>query len=306
MIQLLGANLAAQAGSQILQGIGGIVSGIAGSRRRRTEQADAARSYTDAMARFENIDTSNPYANITNPYANLTVNQQQADFMAQQTQQAAANTMSQLSSAAGGSGIAALAQAMANQQTRNLQQASATIGAQEQANQRLMAQGAMQTQMARAQGDYLSQRMQANQATTQLAMAQRRKAAADQARQQATGALIGGIGKIAGGVMAGKMADKALKSIDAGGLFGKGANTGGNIVNTGSNVNVNETKQEVNETGYPTNLLGVTTERVDPSKFPNSEAMNSFYEPIVGADGFEYRYDPAQEKYVRVTYYDNN
>ena len=75
MIQLLGANLAAQAGSQILQGIGGIVSGIAGSRRRRTEQADAARSYTDAMAKFENIDTSNPYANITNPYANLTVSQ---------------------------------------------------------------------------------------------------------------------------------------------------------------------------------------------------------------------------------------
>jgi len=228
MIQLLGANLAAQAGSQILQGIGGIVSGIAGSRQRRQEQADAARSYTNAMARFEDIDTSNPYANITNPYANLTVNQQQADFMAQQTQQASANTMSQLRGAAGGSGVAALAQAMANQQTRNLQQASATIGAQEAANQRLMAQGAMQTQMARAQGDYLSQRMQANQATTQLAMAQRRKAAADQARQQATGALIGGIGKIAGGVMAGFTADKALKGIGMDGLFGKAANTSGN------------------------------------------------------------------------------
>tara|TARA_R100000995_G_C3484594_1_gene126413 strand:- start:9383 stop:10321 length:939 start_codon:yes stop_codon:yes gene_type:complete len=226
-LPLLGANLAMQAGSQILQGIGGIVSGIAGSRQRRREQADAARSYTDAMARFENIDTSNPYANITNPYANLTVNQQQADFMAQQTQQASANTMSQLSAAAGGSGIASLAQAMANQQTRNLQQASATIGAQEAANQRLTAQGDMQTQMARAQGDYLSQRMQANQATTQLAMAQRRKAAADQARQQATGALVGGIGKIAGGVMSGFTADKALKGIGMDGLFG-GANSGTN------------------------------------------------------------------------------
>ena len=236
-LPLLGANLAMQAGSQILQGIGGIVSGIAGSRRRRTEQADAARSYTDAMARFENIDTSNPYANITNPYANLTVNQQQADFMAQQTQQAAANTMSQLSAAAGGSGIAALAQAMANQQTRNLQQASATIGAQEAANQRLIAQGDMQTQMARAQGDYLSQRMQANQATTQLAMAQRRKAAADQARQQATGALIGGIGKIAGGVMAGFTADKALKGIGMDGLFGKAANTASNVTNGAQALN---------------------------------------------------------------------
>lgn len=236
-LPLLGANLAMQAGSQILQGIGGVVSGIAGSRQRRREQADAARSYTDAMARFENIDTSNPYANITNPYANLTVNQQQADFMAQQTQQASANTMSQLSAAAGGSGIAALAQAMANQQTRNLQQASATIGAQEQANQRLMAQGAMQTQMARAQGDYLSQRMQANQATTQLAMAQRRKAAADQARQQATGALIGGIGKIAGGVMAGFTADKALKGIGMDGLFSKAANTASNVTNGAQALN---------------------------------------------------------------------
>lgn len=233
MLQVLAANLASQAGGQVLQGIGGIVSGIAGSRRRRREQADAARSYTNAMARFENIDTSNPYANITNPYANLTVNQQQADFVAQQTQQASANTMSQLSAAAGGSGIASLAQAMANQQTRNLQQASATIGAQEAANQRLTAQGDMQTQMARAQGDYLSQRMQANQATTQLAMAQRRKAAADQARQQATGALVGGIGKIAGGVMAGFTADKALKGIGMDGLFGKGANTSGDNTASG-------------------------------------------------------------------------
>ena len=65
-------------------------------------------------------------------------------------------------------------------------------------------------------------------------MAQRRKAAADQARQQATGALIGGIGKIAGGVMAGFTADKALKGIGMDGLFGKGANTGSD--NTASEV----------------------------------------------------------------------
>ena len=100
-----------------------------------------------------------------------------------------------------------------------------------------MAQGAMQTQMARAQGDYLSQRMQANQATTQLAMAQRRKAAADQARQQATGALIGGIGKIAGGVMAGFTADKALKSIGMDGLFSKAANTASNVTNGAQALN---------------------------------------------------------------------
>lgn len=295
MIQLLGANLAMQAGSQILQGIGGIVSGIAGSRQRRREQADAARSYTDAMARFQNIDTSNPYANLTNPYANLTVNQQQADFMAQQTQQASANTMAQLSAAAGGSGIAALAQAMANQQTANLQQASATIGAQESANQRLMAQGEMQRQMAVAQGDYLSQRMQANQATTQLAMAQRRKAEADLARQQATGALIGGIGKIAGGVMAGFTADKALKSIGAGGLFGKAANTASNVTNGAQALN--NATQAVSS-GFETEYQPYSSENIDNTVQSGIDQMNDispnffneeeqFMNYIPGGSGFD-------------------
>ena len=296
-----------QAGSQILQGIGGVVSGIAGSRQRRREQADAARSYTDAMARFENIDTSNPYANITNPYANLTVNQQQADFMAQQTQQASANTMSQLSAAAGGSGIAALAQAMANQQTRNLQQASATIGAQEQANQRLMAQGAMQTQMARAQGDYLSQRMQANQATTQLAMAQRRKAAADQARQQATGALIGGIGKIAGGVMAGVTADKALKGIGMDGLFGKGANTGSEVVNGAQALN--NATQAVSS-GFETEYQPYSSENIDNTVQSGIDQMNDispdffneeeqFMNYIPGGPGFNVNKNQNQRTFIQ-------
>lgn len=243
MIQALGINTALQAGGQILKGIGGIVSGIVGSRQRRNEQAAATRSYNSAMAKFDSVDTSNPYANITNPYANLTVNQQQADFMAQQTNQAAANTMSTMNAAAGGSGIASLAQAMANQQSQNLQKASASIGQQEAANQKLMAQGAMQTQMARAQGQYMSQRMQAGQATTKLGMAQRRKATADLARQQATAAMVGGVGNMAGGVMGAVGADKALESVGMN-LFGAGASGGGavnqvippsNLTGSGSN-----------------------------------------------------------------------
>ena len=52
--------------------------------------------------------------------------------------------------AAGGSGVAALAQAMANQGQLATQQASASIGQQESANQRLMAQGAAQVQAREA------------------------------------------------------------------------------------------------------------------------------------------------------------
>ena len=52
--------------------------------------------------------------------------------------------------AAGGSGIASLAQAMANQGQNAARQASASIGQQESRNQMLAAQGAGQEQMAEA------------------------------------------------------------------------------------------------------------------------------------------------------------
>ena len=47
--------------------------------------------------------------------------------------------MGNMNAAAGGSGIAGLAQAMANQQAQNTQAASASIGQQEAANQRMAA-----------------------------------------------------------------------------------------------------------------------------------------------------------------------
>ena len=276
MIQALGVNMALQAGSQIVKGISGIVSGIAGSRQRRNEQAAAARSYDSAMARFNNVDTSNPYANITNPYANLAVNQQQADFMAQQTNQAAANTMSTMNAAAGGSGIASLAQAMANQQTRGLQQASASIGQQEAANQRLMAQGAMQTQMAKAQGHYMSQRMQAGQATTQLGMAQQRKAAADLARQQATAAIVGGVGNIAGGAMSAVAAVKAMESVGMN-LFGKGGDP--ELVKELAKINA-----DAGGDGNSSGGGGKNTSRNPYAKSYETDAYNANLKSFLGGD----------------------
>jgi len=81
----------------------------------------------------------------------MTVNQQQAQFEAQQGAQARANLLSNLQAAAGGSGIAGLAQALANQQQVQGQQISASIGQQEAVNQRLRAQGAMRVQSAEQQ-----------------------------------------------------------------------------------------------------------------------------------------------------------
>ena len=103
-------------------------------------------------SKFQNLDTSNLAANQQNVFEDLTVNTQAADFAAQQQQQAIANTMGSMQGAAGGSGIAALAQAMAGQQSQNLQQASSSIAQQEQANQMAAARGAQQVQAAKLAG----------------------------------------------------------------------------------------------------------------------------------------------------------
>ena len=112
-----------------------IASGIIGSGARKKEMREAQAGYDKNMARLEGLDISNPYANQENVYEDLTVNTQEAEMLAGQQQQALSNTMDNMQGAAGGSGIAALAQSMANQQSQNLQRATVTIGQQEQANQ---------------------------------------------------------------------------------------------------------------------------------------------------------------------------
>ena len=83
---------------------------------------------------FAQLDTSNPYLNMENTMEDLTVNTQQAEFAQQQSMQSQANIMQSMQGAAGGSGIAALAQTMASQGSIDAQKASASIGAQESNN----------------------------------------------------------------------------------------------------------------------------------------------------------------------------
>jgi hypothetical protein len=127
------------AASQAVQGLTGIASGLIGQRKRNADARAAKRDFQDQMKMFRDIDTSNPFRNIQNTYEDLTVNQQAAQFTAEQQQLGMATAMGQMRGAAGSSGIAALAQAMANQQSTNLQKASASIGEQEARNQALAA-----------------------------------------------------------------------------------------------------------------------------------------------------------------------
>tara|TARA_R110000823_G_scaffold52470_6_gene129806 strand:+ start:1948 stop:2637 length:690 start_codon:yes stop_codon:yes gene_type:complete len=144
--------------------IGGAVQAIGaydwgGKRKDAAEKAQG--EFNDMKEKFMGLDTSNLYGDVSNPYANmqntmedLTVNQQQAQFQSQQNQQSSANIMGQMRGAAGSSGVAGLAQAMSNQGAKQAQQASASIGQQESANQKASASQAGQLQTMERQGGW--------------------------------------------------------------------------------------------------------------------------------------------------------
>ena len=134
----------------------------------------------------------------------LTVNTQAADFAAQQQSQGLSNIMGSMNQAAGGSGIAALAQSLANQQSQNAQQASASIGQQESMNQRLAAQQAGRLQSMERAGEERAMGRETERLGTSLGMQQAELAsaqadirAAQQARAAAIGQFAGGVGGLA-------------------------------------------------------------------------------------------------------------
>lgn len=207
-------NMSAAQTMQMAGGIGGIIQGLVGRKKRRAAQRKAKKEYEKQRSLYQALDTSNlaagfgnAFENMENTYEDMTVNQQQAQFMAQQNQQSQANTMQALRGAAGGSGIAGLAQIIANQSQLATQKASASIGLQEAQNQKFAAQGAAQNQMAERKGEYQAQAQRLAGAREargldyqkqemELGFAMQEKAAADQAVQAANAALYGGIGSL--------------------------------------------------------------------------------------------------------------
>lgn len=184
---------------QVAQGLTGMVSGLIGGGARRREQRQARAELSKQREAYETFEFKDPTANMTNPFEDLTINQQQAQFAAQQQQQALAGTLGQLQGAAGSSGIGALAQALAQQQSTNLQAASASIGQQESANQMARARGQQALEGARAKGAQYVQDKEFGRTEDLFNIAAARKAAADKARKDATEGLVGGVANIAVG-----------------------------------------------------------------------------------------------------------
>jgi len=202
-------------GVAVAAGATQVIMANQGRKGRIAEQKAAAAEMEANKKAYEQIDTSNTYANLENKFEDITVNQQQAQFEAQQNQQQQANLMNSMNAAAGGSGIAALAQAMANQGQLSAQKASASIGMQEAQNQKLVAQEASKNQQLEAAGEQTSQQREADKQATLLGMSQQRKGAADQAREVAKQQAMAGVGTIASGLASG--VDAGMANLATGG-----------------------------------------------------------------------------------------
>ena len=175
------------------------VGSMIGGGKRRREQKAAKKELAQRKQAYESFQFQNPYANMQNTFEDVTVNQQAAQFQAQQQQQGLANVMGGLQQAAGGSGIAALAQTLAQQQSTNLQSSAADIASQEQQLKMQQAGEASRIQNLQAQGMAEKQQFELGRTETLLDMSAQRKLRADAARAAAKQELIGGIAEAAAG-----------------------------------------------------------------------------------------------------------
>jgi len=169
-----------------------------GSSKRKKEQEAAAFELGQKKQAYESFQFTNPYANMQNTFEDVTVNQQAAQFQAQQQQQALASTMAGMQQSAGSSGIAALAQTLSQQQAANLQASAASIGQQEQRLQMMKAREGSRLQTLEAGGVAEKQQFELGRTETLLDMSAERKLRADAARQQAKQDLIGGVSEAVG------------------------------------------------------------------------------------------------------------
>ena len=194
--------------------------------KRRKALAASREKFEKQKDVYRGLDTSNAYADIENkykgmenPFEDLTVNTQQAQFEKQMFQQSQANTLQSLRGAAGGSGVAGLAQAMSNQAMTQAQQTAASIGKQEAQNKLLAAQqaakidqlertGADQQEQLIAKGELSSMQMEQSKQATLLGMdaqsVQGAQAAVQAGQQMMTSGISDVIGGVSGGFKDGK------------------------------------------------------------------------------------------------------
>ena len=150
-----------------------------------------AMKFTNPYEGMENV-----YEGMENVFEDLRVSTQAADFQAEQGAQQRANILGQLRGAAGSSGIAGLAQSMANQGQLQARQISADLSRQQAQNEMARARGAGMIQQAERggaariqqmerQGDAMVQQAESGRQATILGMQYGQAAGANKNYQQA-------------------------------------------------------------------------------------------------------------------------
>ena len=170
------------------QVVGGVVNYFDAKKDKKQlhEKLRKSKARLDASKEaFKNLDTSNPYLNMQNVYEDMTVNQQEAEFTRQQQFQNQANILQQLRGAAGASGIAGLAQALANQGALDAQKAAVSIGKQEASIQEKKLGEESNLQGLEREGDLISRQAEASKLGSLMAMDAQEVAAQQLAQQQA-------------------------------------------------------------------------------------------------------------------------
>lgn len=184
----------------VLLGGAKLVDGLIKNKNAKGKLEESQDELKKHKQMYANLDTTNPYLNMKNVYEDMTVNQQEARFARQQELQSQANIMQQFRGAAGSSGIAALAQSLANAGALGAQKSAVSIGKQEQAIQATQLKEDSRIQGLERQGEMLSRQMQASKTQGLLGMAAADVAADKAAMQAAQDQIWGGVGDIVGGV----------------------------------------------------------------------------------------------------------
>ena len=197
--------------SFIAVGIGAAVVGTAlgvnsaNKAKKAAEKKEAAA--TAEMNRqkeiFSQLDTSNPYADMENTMEDLTINQRQYELESQQFAQSQSNILSGLGEAAGSSGVAAVAQALAGQGQLAAQQSASSIGQQERENQMRERSMAASLQTQEREGEIWSRNAERDKQSTLLGMSQQevgaareQVAAAQQAKMDAISSGVSSVGSM--------------------------------------------------------------------------------------------------------------
>mgnify|MGYP003122059106 CR=1 FL=1 len=178
---------------------GSVVGAVSADKSKREAERQEAKA-TEEMNRLKDVysqlDTSNPYSDMENTMEDITINQRQFDLQKQQAQQQQAQVLEGTKEAAGSSGVAGVAAALANEGKLTSKHASSTIGMQEAENQSKERAMAANLQTLEREGDIMSREWEKDKQGTLLGMSQQEVAAyreqANAAEQAKWDAISGG------------------------------------------------------------------------------------------------------------------